>query len=151
MQQHIFSSAVHCIYLKYTCRWDTKIFLTPEFCLFFLTKLTNFLIVKDCKCICVITNLHNYRHVFTVCVSHKNHLFLLVGTPASSKMMSTTVSRSSPLSFSGSPTMATHSHLIYCSCSANLCSICTTLDSKSSLTLEVTLLLGQSSQVPWGS
>ena len=77
MQQHIFSSAVHCIYLKYTCRWDTKIFLTPEFFLFFLTKLTNFLIVKDCKCICVITNLHNYRHVLhSLCITQKSPFFI---------------------------------------------------------------------------
>ena len=50
-------------------------------------------------------------------------------------------SRSSPLRFLGSPTVSTHSSLVYCSYSANLHSVCTSLVSKSSLTLELTLLL----------
>lgn len=56
------------------------------------------------------------------CVKHENHVFS-IGT-CSLKMLSTTASRSSPPRFSGSPTMSTHSHFVYCSCSANLRSIC---------------------------
>ena len=59
-----------------------------------------------------------------------------IGTPITSKTLSTVPSSSSPLSlrFSGSPTMSTQSRLVYCSCSANLCSICINLVSKLSLT-----------------
>ena len=88
--------------------------------------------------------LYNYRPsqlptlvLCNLCIAWKSHFSIgtqAIGTQAASKTLSVAASRSSPLRFSGSSTMSTHSCLVYCSCSANLHSICSNLVSKSYVT-----------------